>query len=219
MMRLTKAMSMPRIMSRSTGAKPSLRSCCSRPLPSHWFLNTRRAFDCPQMAPHHIPHDYYYIGAFPQLQGRNIGFSPPHKQKWGSERKIAPGNSGFVRKKGVQAQLTRKKATWRCPLSEANWVAVRPVLSLAMRSSRLPACTSTVHASRLPRMAAQCNGVQPVIPTTLPKCLPNWVHCLVHFSSTPQIICKDLVEFFYCIVEGALLLVKLLPQQRMAPCT
>jgi hypothetical protein len=38
---------------------------------------------------------------------------------------------------------------------------VQPVESVARRSAKPPACTSTVHASKLPRIAAQCNGVQP----------------------------------------------------------
>ncbi len=110
MMRLTKAISMARIMRRSTGAKPSLRSCCSRPLPSHWFLNTRRAFDCPQMAPHHIPYDYCYIGAFPQLQERNIGYPHPPKTKMGKREKNCSRKQRICeRRKGCRPDSQGKK--------------------------------------------------------------------------------------------------------------
>lgn len=56
---------------------------------------------------------------------------------------------------------TRKKATCRWLLSEASCAGVRPVLSVTIRSSFLPACTNTVQASKLPLIAAQWRGVQP----------------------------------------------------------
>jgi len=56
---------------------------------------------------------------------------------------------------------TRKKATCLWFLSEASCAGVRPVLSASIRSSFLPACTSTVQASKLPLIAAQWRGVQP----------------------------------------------------------
>lgn len=56
---------------------------------------------------------------------------------------------------------TRKKATCLWFLSEASCAGVRPVLSVTIRSSFLPACTNTVQASKLPLIAAQWRGVQP----------------------------------------------------------
>lgn len=57
---------------------------------------------------------------------------------------------------------TRKKATCRWFLSEANCAGVNPVLSVIIKSSFFPAWTKTVHASKLPLMAAQWRGVQPI---------------------------------------------------------
>lgn len=56
---------------------------------------------------------------------------------------------------------TRKNATCLWFLSEASWAGVRPVLSVTIKSSFLPACTNTVQASKLPLIAAQWRGVQP----------------------------------------------------------
>jgi hypothetical protein len=102
-----------------------------------------------------------------QLLGRQAHQWESHTQK-GKKRernhKLMRKGFSICCKKSTQLDMniiTRKKATWRCPLSEANWTAVQPVESVARRSAKLPACTSTVHASKLPRIAAQCNGVQP----------------------------------------------------------
>jgi len=58
---------------------------------------------------------------------------------------------------------TRKNATCLWFLSEASCAGVSPVLSVTIKSSFLPACTNTVHASKLPLIAAQWRGVQPEI--------------------------------------------------------
>lgn len=75
--------------------------------------------------------------------------------------KIQSNNYLALSQNNLYGVPTRKNATCLWFLSAASCAGVRPVLSVTIKSSFFPACTKTVHASKLPLMAAQCKGVQP----------------------------------------------------------